>query len=197
MHEIILKNILSNEAGKYRNVRVRITGSFHVTPNPLRVPELMKEFSKKYLNMKDHPIINAALAHFHLVSIHPFIDGNGRVARLLMNLILIKNGYPPAIILKIDRKKYYDSLEKGHSGNIDPFIEMISRTLERSIHLYLDIIPYRKDEYLTLAEASKTCSYDKNYLGVLARRGSIPAIKIKRNWLISKEALTKYVKEHK
>ena len=154
----------------------------------------MGSFAKKYLNTKDHPVVQAAMAHFEFVSIHPFVDGNGRTARLLMNLILIKNGYFPAVILKNDRLKYYDVLEKGHKGKIDDFIFFIARSLERTIYLYFEAIPKINDSLITLKEASEISNYSTDYLNIMARRGTIPAFKIKRNWMVSKKAFENYLK---
>ena len=89
IHSLILKEIDSDNAGKYRDMNVRITGSAHSPPEAIKVKELLGKFSKKTLNSKEHPVVEAALAHYGLVSIHPFVDGNGRTARLLMNLILL------------------------------------------------------------------------------------------------------------
>jgi Fic family protein len=153
---------------------------------------------ERLLNPTGHPIEQAARAHFDLVSIHPFVDGNGRTARLIMNLILLKHGYFPTIILKNDRKKYYDALEKGRQkNNVDDFIFLTGRALERTIYLYLEVIPEIKTHFLTLSEAAKLSPYSQDYLGILARRGSIPAFKLKRNWVITQEALQRYVHDQK
>lgn len=198
IHSLILKEIDNDYAGRYRDIQVRISGSSHTPPDPLLVQELMERFAVTWLaNQEKHPVIQAAMAHYELVSIHPFVDGNGRTARLLMNLILMKHGYFPAVILKNDRKKYYDTLEKGHHGKTDDFIFFVGRALERTINLYLEAIPYVKTSFLTLAEAARISPYSKDYLNILARRGSIPAFKLKRNWLVSKEALESYIKSHK
>ncbi|MBU2627297.1 MAG: helix-turn-helix domain-containing protein, partial [Proteobacteria bacterium] len=126
-----------------------------------------------------------------------FVDGNGRTSRLLMNLILMKHSYFPAIILKNDRKRYYTALDKGHSGKPDDFIFFVGRALERTIYLYLEAIPEVKTHFMTLAEAAKLSPYSQDYLSILARRGTLPAFKIKRNWMITQESLQEYVKNHK
>ena len=197
IHSLVLKEIDKDYAGRYRDIQVRISGSSHQLPEPLIVNDLMISFAQKRLNTKDHPIVEAAFAHFELVSIHPFVDGNGRTARLLMNLILIKNGYFPAVILKNDRMKYYDVLEKAHKGKVDDFIFFIGRSLERTVYLYLEAIPNIKESFISLKEASKLSSYSMDYLNIMARRGSIPAFKLKRNWVVSKESFLRYAKNHK
>jgi len=197
IHSLILKEIDTKYAGIYRDMNVRITGSNHTPPDALLLKELMTKFCKKTLNTKEHPVIEAAKAHFEFASIHPFVDGNGRTARLLMNLILIKKGYFPAIILKNDRMKYYQVLEKGHKGNVEDFIFFVGRSLERTIYLYFEAIPKIKSNFITLKEASKISTYSVDYLNVMARRGVIPAFKIKRNWLVSKKSFLSYVKSKK
>lgn len=198
LHSIILKEIDPKYASRYRDIQVRISGSNHKPPDAIKVPELMEKFSnKRLLKPIGHPVEQAAMAHFDFVSIHPFVDGNGRTARLLMNLILLKHGYFPAIILKNDRKKYYNALEKGHKGNIDDFVFLVGRALERTINIYFEAIPKIKTHFIFLADAAKISPYSQDYLNVLARRGSIPAFKLKRNWVVTKEALLNYIKEHK
>jgi hypothetical protein len=105
----------------------------------------------------------------------------------------VKAGYFPAVILKNDRKKYYDLLERAHRGNVNDFVILVARALERTLNLYFEAIPDLASNFLTLAEAAEESPYSKEYLNVLARRGGIPAFKIKRNWLVSRQALQDYV----
>jgi hypothetical protein len=99
--------------------------------------------------------------------------------------------------LKNDRKRYYDTLDKGHKGRPNDFIFFVGRALERTLYLYLEAIPEVNTQFITLAQAAKVSPYSKDYLNILARRGAIPAFKLKRNWVVSKESLLQYVKEHK
>lgn len=146
LHALILRGINSTYAGKYRNVNVRITGSDHIPPEPYLVPKLMEDYFQYYLRNKSslHPVILAAEMHERLVSIHPFIDGNGRTARLIMNLILLSSGYPIAI-LKGDlasRRMYYAALEKVQIHN-EP---------ELFYHLVIDRLYDSLVEHLALCE---------------------------------------------
>ena len=84
-----------------------------------------------------HPVERAVLAHFRLVHVHPFIDGNGRTARLLMNLILMRQGYPPAIVRVDERPSYYDTLDAAHAGDTGPFIQLIAQAVDRSLDVWL------------------------------------------------------------
>lgn len=139
LHRLILQKIDDNDAGRYRNAPVRITGSTVIMPNPMKVPELMKEFISWLQKDKSHPITLAADAHFKLVSIHPFVDGNGRTARLLMNLLLMQGGYPPAIIRKEDRKEYVTSIEKAQlGGSLSDYYALINNAVDRSLDIYLN-----------------------------------------------------------
>ncbi|MCY4042756.1 MAG: Fic family protein, partial [Candidatus Dadabacteria bacterium] len=107
IHGMIMKGIDDSNAGLYRNVPVRIAGSPVVLPNPRKVPDLMRDFFKWLKAERSlHPVAIASEAHYRLVTIHPFADGNGRTARLLMTLFLLLGGYPPAIIRKRDRAAY-------------------------------------------------------------------------------------------
>lgn len=148
IHEIILKGIDDTIAGHYRNVPVRISGSTVVLPNPRKVPLLMEEFCSWLENNKDlHGVELAAQAHYQLVTIHPFVDGNGRTARLLMNMILMKKGYPPAIIRKQDRLAYIGSLEKAQLGGaLDDYIRLIEKAVDRSLDIYLKAILGQDDQ---------------------------------------------------
>jgi len=142
LHSLILRGIDDRHAGRYRDVTVMISGSSVVLPNPFKVPELMEEFIQWLTTTKNlHPVELASEAHYRLVSIHPFIDGNGRTARLLMNLILINHGYPPAIISKRDRLAYIASLEKAQlGGSRDDYLKMIAKAANRSLDIYLKAI---------------------------------------------------------
>lgn len=142
LHRLILQKIDDTSAGRYRTVAVRIAGTNVILPNPAKVPQLMQEFvSWLGTTRKLHPAIFAADAHFKLVSIHPFVDGNGRTARLLMNLLLMQQGYPPAIVSKEDRRKYLEAIEKGQmGGSLGNYYLIIYQAIEKSLDLYLDSI---------------------------------------------------------
>lgn len=147
IHNTILRGIDDENAGHYRSIPVRISGSPMVLPNPKRVPDHMFSFIKEITAKNDcHPVELAAKAHYQLVTIHPFVDGNGRTARLLMNLILMQHGYPPALIRTRDRMKYISSLEKAQLGgsNLD-YHKVIYDAANRSLDIYLNAVT-GKDE---------------------------------------------------
>jgi Fic family protein len=140
LHELVLEGIDDANAGRYRSVAVRIAGSTVVLPNPRRVPDLMGDFSDWLRSRpKLHPVALAAEAHYRLVSIHPFVDGNGRTARLLMNSLLLSHGFPPAIIRPRDRAAYVGSLETAQLGGPrTSYDSLVVRAVDRSLDIYLD-----------------------------------------------------------
>jgi Fic family protein len=141
IHKIVLQKIDDMHAGVFRDVMVKVIGSRTIFPNPAKVPFLMVEFMEWLHKVEDHPIIVAALAHYKLVTIHPFIDGNGRTARLLMNLLLLQYGYPFAIIQKEQRSAYIDAIEYAReTADFDQFYAVIIAAVEYSIDIYLDAI---------------------------------------------------------
>lgn len=198
IHRLILTGIDDDYAGKYGNINVRILGAIKSPPRFEKVPQKMKEYMD-YVNGnpdKLNAIELAALIHYRLVEIHPFTDGNGRTTRLLTNLFLMRHGYPVTMVLKVDRKRYYDRLREADKGNANPFIDFIGRTVERSLDLYLDVFK-KGSEYISLAEASKNSPYSQEYLSLLARKGRIEAIKLGRNWHVKRGTIKRYIKSKK
>ena len=198
IHRTILTNIDDEYAGRYRDVNVRILGAIKSPPRFEKVPDKMAEYLE-YINKNPdnlNTIELASLIHYKLVEIHPFTDGNGRTARLIMNLFLMQHGYPITIVLKVDRKKYYDRLRKADQGDIKPFTDFIGRNIERSLDIYLDSFKGGSD-FISLAEAAKGTPYSQEYLSLLARKGRIEALKLGRNWFIKKEAIDRYIKSKK
>ena len=142
IHQIVLKNIDNENAGRYRNENVKIKGAVHIPPDYVIVPELMEKLIIQYESWKEyHPIIRAALLHGELVKIHPFIDGNGRTSRLIMNLSLMNSGYLPVIIKKEKRLEYYNALDKAHTtGDYTEFIKMINDAEVETLNDYLKLL---------------------------------------------------------
>ena len=142
IHRLVLKDIDDKNAGRYRTENVMIKGAVHVPPDYLKVPELMEKLIVNYHSWSSyHPIIRAALLHGELVKIHPFVDGNGRTSRLLMNLDLMNHGFNPVIIKKEDRLKYYEALDKAHTtGNYTDFIKLITKLEIEMLKKYLELL---------------------------------------------------------
>lgn len=197
IQSLVIAPIDKTISGKYRSGFVAIAGSNIKPPLATEIPYLMSNiitwFGKS--QKKLHPIELAGILHHKLVAIHPFDDGNGRTARLIMNIILLQAGYPLVVILKNDRKKYYDTLSKADKGNLLQFIEFIAQSVERSLNIYLETILDSKskdDRYLPLSVISKKTKFSAKYLNLLARYGKIDAHKVGRNWVTSLNAINKY-----
>lgn len=150
IHYLILKTIDTDNAGVYRNRNVTISGTDYRPPEHYLVPQKMTDFINWYKERSDKldTIKRAAKLHNELVKIHPFIDGNGRTARLLLNLELMKNGYPIVIIGKEDRPEYYDSVEAySTKDNLKKFTNLVIKNLNKSLDLYLDILELNDNEF--------------------------------------------------
>jgi len=142
IHKLISKEIDSPNAGTLRNENVIILGATHIPPNYLKVPEELERLMINYENWNSlHPIIRAGLLHGEFVRIHPFVDGNGRTSRLLMNFEIMKDGLPPIIIKKENRKEYYNALDKG--ANTKDYTDFLTILIDLEIEIlkkYLDIL---------------------------------------------------------
>jgi Fic family protein len=142
LHRLFYYRIDEKQAGEYRKQRVIITGTDFIPPGPEKIPALMESFiaGLPATRAKHHPVEFAAIIHRGLVTIHPFIDGNGRAARLLMNLALLQAGYPVTIIPPILRRNYLDTLNKTHKGDNGPFIKFIADVCHESAKEYLRLL---------------------------------------------------------
>lgn len=140
LHQLVMQGILPDDAGHYRTVPVFIRGSRHVPPNPLRVPDAMTHFVQQFAHRSTsvHPIVFASEAHIQLAAIHPFVDGNGRVARLLVNGCLLRDAYPPASYPATSRADYLTTLEHAQiTGNIDSFVRVTAEAVDWMQQRYL------------------------------------------------------------
>ena len=202
LHQLVVRETEREDAGSYRSVNVLITGSDHNPPDVSEIPITMRDLMRWTINnqKKVHPIELAAVLHHKLVYIHPFVDGNGRTARLVMNLILMHHGYPLVVILKNDRKKYYRVLSQADKGDYQPFVRFIAQAVERSLNIYLKVLlPAKTNEgkYIPLSALANQTPYSKKYLNLLARYGKIEAYKEKRVWVTTKDAIDYYIRTRK
>ena len=127
----VTKNTSCRIQGDFRDGEVRIAGSYHIPPHASEVPHLLDLLAAEIVSSRKirHPVELAAYVHDRLVNIHPFTDGNGRTARLVMNWILIKAKFPPVIVEETERHQYYNELEKGDTGNHKPFAMFLGNLL--------------------------------------------------------------------
>jgi Fic family protein len=143
LHRLVLKGIDDSYAGVYRDQQVFISGAAHTPPPPFKIKEQMDALMNWYDGEAQelHPIVRSAMLHAIFVGIHPFIDGNGRTSRLLLNLELMKSGYPPIIIRVENRVAYYNALDKAHTtGDYMEFVELVAKEVEASLDLYLSAV---------------------------------------------------------
>lgn len=178
IHKIILSGIDDTNAGFYRSVRVRISGSQTILPNPLKVPDLMRDFSDWLVKKEDDMLIKAIEAHYRLVTIHPFVDGNGRTARLLLNSILLENGYMPIIIRTIDRRRYLSALETYQTKeNSEPYYKFMLSAMNRSFKMMIDLLDVNKQEpdksLLTISKFAKLCNVPVSSVRYWMKEGKI------------------------
>lgn len=141
IHTLVLMD-RPEDRGIYRRIPVRIMGAYHVPPEPMLVPELIEKLVSRYDAKKIHPIAYAALFHLEFEGIHPFVDGNGRTGRLILNLFLMQNGYPPINVKFADRKRYYEAFDSYYSdGSSAEMIMLVAEYLEER---FQNILKYLK-----------------------------------------------------
>ena len=201
IHAFMMNNVEDLYAGRLRNAGVRIQGANFVPPNARKVYDLFNELinfvATNPLNL--NVIELSAVFHHKFIWIHPFFDGNGRTVRLAMNLILMNAGFPPAIILKNDRNKYYSALNSANNGNYSKLMLVMCQAVERSLNIYLTALPENTSDFREISSIVEESSipYGLEYISLLARQGKIDAHKEGRNWLTTKEAVLNYIENRK
>lgn len=143
IHKVLMKGILEDEAGRYRRVPVYIRGSMDVPPNWVKVPDLMADFARTFRlrDAAEHPIRFVARAHVDFVGIHPFSDGNGRTARMLVNFLLMREGWPPALYTVTDRAGYMRAIRSARLENdLDPMVRVTAEAVSFMVERYLHAI---------------------------------------------------------
>ncbi|HTD67987.1 MAG TPA: Fic family protein, partial [Candidatus Limnocylindria bacterium] len=151
LHAAVLKGVNDREAGKYREVEVAITGSPHKPPRPEAVaPEMQKLSVWLQANTASasplNPVIVATVVHTWFVYIHPFADGNGRVGRLLLNLLLMRHGFPIAVITREERLRYYEALKESDQGDLSALVALVAESVEESLEEYLKAVEQQRSE---------------------------------------------------
>lgn len=141
LHRLFYKKIDDLNAGVYRKSQVFISGSKYPLPGADKVSRLMENVVKEIaaIREKEHPVVAAAKAHLEFVFVHPFVDGNGRIARLIMNLILIQAGYNIALISPVRRAEYISSIEQAHKNDSD-FINLVCGSVIETQKDYLRML---------------------------------------------------------
>lgn len=194
LNAAILKGVNDRDAGKYREVEVMITGSPHKPPRPEAVAPEMQKFGEwlKNLTLPENasteidPILAACAAHSWFVYIHPFVDGNGRVARLLLNLALMRHGYPIAVITREDRQRYYETLRQSdEGGDLSGLVVLVLESVEESL-----------DEYMAAAEQQQALQeWGKNLVSRFSEKEKVSVGNEHAVWASAMELLKSQFKQ--
>lgn len=195
IHSIILNGIDDINKGSYRNVRVRISGSDVVLPNPIKVPQLMEELCRK-LDSRADGFLKALEAHYKLVEIHPFVDGNGRTARLLMNLILLRAKVLPLIVPPRERKRYITAINRRNTqGQLLEYYNYMLGLLNKSQEMYKKMfIEENSSNLMTISKFAKFCRVPVSTIRYYLRIGKLaPCSYTSTGYMLFKEDQRKII----
>ena len=139
VHRTLLTDVKDHAAGRIRSERVMIAGAKHQPPNPAKVDVLLEQFFSRLREATDtEPIRLASWVHWAIARIHPFEDGNGRIARLWQDLVLFGHKLTAAVIRQQDRNEYYASLTSADDGDLNPLTQLVARSLSRTLQIYVN-----------------------------------------------------------
>ena len=192
IHDIVTKGLVK-DSGKYRTGNVRITGSSITPPSYNKIIPLMDDYINTIKNLTLNPLKKAAVIHHRFVWIHPFFDGNGRVARIITNLFFIQEGYPPIVLKQEQRKIYYHVLYQADNGNLSPLTTFLAMAMNEALQFYLSVF-IDEERLIPLKELVKHSPYSQEYLSLRARQGKLDAVKLEQVWYSSTRALKEYIK---
>lgn len=197
LHRLVTDHILG-EPGQFRQGAVSIRGSLLQPPPAREVPGLIDQWLA-WLDSEGRgypPVVRAAIAHHGFLAVHPFLDGNGRTARLLLHLMLMRDGYPPALLLKEWRLGYLEALAQADQGRYNPLINLIGRAVEIGLDMYLDACTATPDdEWKPLSALAQDSAHSAEYLALLIRKGRMAGTKRGRQWYSTRAALARYQAE--
>ncbi|MEO5952819.1 MAG: Fic family protein [Chloroflexia bacterium] len=209
LHSRVMHKLMP-DAGMLRQRPVAIRGALLQLPSPVHVPAALAAWLVEVNTPPTPPIplvaqhrlhqlhwlVQAAVAHYRFEAIHPFSDGNGRVGRLLLNLMLLRAGYAPALLAREWRVAYLRALRGADLGYYNALINLVGRGVEHALDLYLEVCDAPVyDPYVPLIALAAQSGYSVNYLGSLIRRGHVPAIKRGGRWYSTQAALERYAAE--
>ncbi len=192
LHALVMDKILETK-GSFRTRPVYIRGANMTPPAPSEVERLMGEWVA-WVHGEGHsyePVTRAAIAHHGFEAVHPFEDGNGRVGRLLLSLMLMREGYPPALLLHDWRVRYIHGLNQANTGSYGPLVNLVGQAVEAGLDLYLEACA-ATPLYQSLRELAEASGYPLDYLSWLARQGRLEAVKRGGRWYSTLEAVERY-----
>jgi Fic family protein len=199
LHHLVMDKI-DERAGELRTVPVYIRGANFTPPSAHDVPLYLEQWLL-WLRSDEarqfDPVTRAAIAHHDFEAVHPFTDGNGRVGRLLLNLMLMQEGYPPALVLKEWRARYIQALHAAHFNEYTSLVNLVGQAVEGALDLYLEACVESTAHLLPLQELAREFSMSVDYLGQLARLGKIEATKRGQYWYASRDVVQRYLAEVK
>lgn len=201
LHGIVTSGSAENGSCKYRTGQVGITNARFLPPPAYLVPPLMQQFLD-WVNTNPGelwPVEFAAVTHLWFVTIHPFWDANVRTAGLLMNYILLRNGYPMILQNSDDKQRYYRLLQAFQEYRmVKPFVIHVARLVEESLDILLQAaVQTTPETVLTpLHLLARNTPYTVDYWGLLARRGLLPAFKRSGRWYVRRKDVNDYLKRH-
>ncbi|HYM41090.1 MAG TPA: Fic family protein [Thermoplasmata archaeon] len=190
LHELITRGTMES-SGTYRREQVWIGGSAHVPPTSSEIVPMLDEMFRQIRSIRE-PVLRGIFLHHRLAFIHPFVDGNGRTARLAANLVLMSAGYPPVVLRVEDRRRYYAFLEEADRGRNGPFAAFILRAVDEGLVVFLSAADPKR-VLVPLKRLAPGSPYSQEYLSLRARQGILEAVKIGRSWYASQHALDSYV----
>lgn len=197
LHRLVTDRIL-DEPGQFRRGAVSIRGSQLVPPPAREVPGLMAAWVG-WLDgegLAYEPVTRAVIAHHGFLAVHPFLDGNGRTARLLLNLMLLRGGFPPALLLQEWRLGYLEALSQADRGRYNPLLNLLGRAVESGLDMYLDACAAAPDDaWLPLSELALGTPHSAEYLALLIRKGRLAGAKRGGRWHSTRSALARYDSE--
>jgi Fic family protein len=197
LHALVMRDLV-DAPGHYRSGAVYISGSEYRPPHQSQVPQLMRDLVEWIVTEGSGypPIVRAALTHEMFLAIHPYLDGNGRTARLLLNLQLMRDGYPAALLLASWRPRYIRALEQAHHSQYSPLVNLIGRAVEAGLDMFLEACAAVPEALQRpLREVASACDMKADYLGWLLREGRIAGQKRRGRWYTSEAAVRRYQQE--
>ncbi len=189
LHEMVTRGILDS-AGQYRTEQVWIEGAKYVPPQPAQIVPMLDALFAELPKVRE-VVLRSIYLHHRLVFVHPFLDGNGRVARLAANLALMSGGYPPIVLRVSDRLRYYRHLQAADAGNLLPFAGFVLRALDEALVTYLAALEPER-ALIPLRTLARHSPYSQEYLSLRARQGVLEAVKIDGVWYASRKGLADY-----
>ena len=191
LHKMLLANIDEPIAGRFRSTGEYVRVGTHIAPAPEKIESLLTDLLVRYASdLGVHPIERLARAHLDFEHIHPFVDGNGRIGRVVLNYLLYQQGFPPVIVRTKGKEKYYAMLRSyDTAGDVKPFERHLAILMLESMHRRIAYL--RSASIVPLSDLARTLSIRSNVLLNQARRQVIPAFRERGVWKLPEDYRTR------